>query len=50
MLAILNGLVNQFVSLLGAAIKIELTVPDAVVALIDTIASIRKAILAIPTV
>jgi hypothetical protein len=50
MLAILNGLVNQFVSLLGAAIKIELTVPDSVVTLIDTIATIRKAILAIPTV
>jgi hypothetical protein len=50
MLAILNNLVNQFVGLLGAAIKIELTVPDAVVALIDTIATIRQAILAIPTV
>lgn len=50
MLAILNNLVNQFVGLLGAAIKIELEVPDAVVALIDTIATIRQAILAIPTV
>ena len=50
MLAILNNLVNQFVGLLGAAIKIELTVPDAVVALIDVIATIRQAILAIPTV
>jgi hypothetical protein len=50
MLAILNNLVNQFVSLLGAAIKIELTVPDAVVALIDIIATLRQSILAIPTV
>jgi hypothetical protein len=50
MLAILNNLVSQFVRLLGAAIKIELTVPDAVVALIDIIATIRQSILAIPTV
>jgi hypothetical protein len=50
MLAILNNLVNQFVGLLGAAIKIELTVPDAVVALIDIIATLRQAILAIPKV
>lgn len=50
MLAILNNLVNQFVGLLGAAIKIELTVPDAVVVLIDIIATLRQAILAIPTV
>ena len=50
MLAILNNLVNQFVSLLGAAMKIELAVPDSVVALIDVIATIRQAILAIPTV
>jgi hypothetical protein len=50
MLAILNNLVNQFVNMLSAAIKIELTVPDAVVALIDIIATLRQAILAIPTV
>lgn len=50
MLAILNGLINQFVSLLGAAIKIELTVPDSVVALIDMIATVRQLVLAIPTV
>ena len=50
MLAILNNLVSQFVRLLAAAIKIELTVPDAVVALIDVIATIRQSILAIPTV
>lgn len=50
MLAILNGLVNQFVNLLASAIKIELAVPDSVVALIDIIATIRQAILAIPTV
>lgn len=50
MLAILNNLVNQFVSLLGAAIKIELAVPDSVVALIDIIGSLRQGLLAIPTV
>jgi hypothetical protein len=50
MLATLNNLVSQFVRLLAAAIKIELAVPDSVVALIDTIATIRQAILAIPTV
>jgi hypothetical protein len=50
MLAILNNLINQFVSLLGAAIKIELTVPDSVVILIDTIATVRQLVLAIPTV
>lgn len=50
MLAILNNLISQFVGMLGAAIKIELAVPDSVVALIDTIATIRQAILAIPTV
>ena len=50
MLAILNGLINQFVSLLSSAIKIELAVPDSVVALIDIIATLRQAILAIPTV
>ena len=50
MLAILNNLISQFVRLLGAAIKIELTVPDAVVALIDIIATIRQTVLAIPTV
>ena len=50
MLAILNNLISQFVGMLGAAIKIELAVPDSVVTLIDTIATIRQAILAIPTV
>ena len=50
MLAILNGLINQFVSLLGAAMKIELAVPDSVVALINIIADLKIAIQAIPTV
>ena len=50
MLAILNNLISQFVGMLGAAIKIELAVPDSVVTLIDTIATIRQSILAIPTV
>jgi hypothetical protein len=50
MLAILNGLINQFVSLLGAAMKIELAVPDSVVALINIIADLKIAIQNIPTV
>jgi hypothetical protein len=50
MLATLNNLVNNFVNLLSAAIKIELTVPDSVVALIDVIGKTRQAILAIPTI
>lgn len=50
MLAILNGLINQFVSLLSSAIKIQLPVPDSVVALINIIADLKIAIQAIPTV
>ena len=48
MLAIISGLVSQFVMLLSAAIKIELEIPDSVLLLIDTIETVRSAILAIP--
>ena len=50
MLATLNALISQFVRLLAAAIKIELEVPNAVIALIEIIATLKKTIEAIPTV
>jgi len=49
MLATLNDLEDKLVVILHSAYKIELNVPDAVLAMDETIETLRKTVLALPT-